>query len=199
MAAINNNSALLIIFSLCTLAFVITFYVANHALGTAIIEREIPPLEAGDGLEISEDSADRDIQIDLSKLQDDGEGDNNDLGENRTEMISTRGADDLDIEGLPPKGFSLLVTNETAIITKNPVRIEMSDLEPDIRDELIDAAREQSNNTVHFDLPPDYPIERLTLAEPPGAQGSLLDEDDPSEEPDSEEQEDTDEEQIDED
>jgi hypothetical protein len=188
-----NYPALLIIFSLCTLAFVITFYVANNnALGTAIIEREIPPLEAGDGLEISEDSADRDIQIDMSKFQDD-EG-NKDLGENRTEMISTRGANDLDIEGLPPKGFSLIVTNETAIITKNPVRIQMSDLEPDIRDELIDAAREQSNNTVHFDLPPDYPIERLTLAEPPGAQGSLDEPDEPEEaEPDSEENTTTDE------
>ena len=190
MVAINHP-ALLIIFSLCTLAFVITFYVANHAFGTAIIEREIPPLEVGDGLEISEDSADRDIQIDMSKLQDE----DNDLGENRTEMISTRGADDLDIEGLPSKGFSLIVTNETAIITKNPIRIEMSDLEPDIRDELIDAAREQSNNTVHFDLPPDYPLERLTLAEPPGAQGSLLeDEEEPTveeeeEEPDSEDEE----------
>jgi hypothetical protein len=194
MAAINNNPALFIIFSLCTLAFILAVYMANNAFGTAIIEREIPPLEAGDGLEISEDSADRDIQIDLSKLQDDGEGDNNDLGENRTEMISTRGADDLDIEGLPPKGFSLLVTNETAIITKNPVRIEMSDLEPDIRDELIDAAREQSNNTVHFDLPPDYPIERLTLAEPPGAQGSsLLEEDEEESLPQDEEEEETDE------
>jgi hypothetical protein len=190
MAAINP-AALLIIFSLCTLAFVITFYVANNALGTAIIEREIPPLEAGNGLEISEDSADRDIQIDMSKFQDE-DGEDNDLGENRTEMISTRGADDLDIEGLPPKGFSLIVTNETAIITKNPVRIQMSDLESDIRDELIDAAREQSNNTVHFDLPPDYPIERLTLAEPPGAQGSLLDEPDEPE-PDSEENTTTDE------
>ena len=190
MVAINNHHlALLIIFSLSALAFITTVYMANNALGTAIIEREIPPLEVGDGLEISEDSADRDIQIDLSKLQDDGEGDNNDLGENRTEMISTRGADDLDIEGLPPKGFSLLVTNETAILTQNPVRIEMSDLEPDIRDELIDAAREQSNNTVHFDLPPDYPIERLTLAEPPGAQRSLLEEDEPEVEPDSEEEE----------
>ena len=192
MVAINYP-ALLIIFSLSALAFITTVYMANDALGTAIIEREIPPLEIGDGLEISEDSADRDIQIDLSKLQDD-EGDNS-LGENRTEMISTRGADDLDIEGLPPKGFSLLVTNETAIITKNPVRIEMSDLEPDIRDELIDAAREQSNNTVHFDLPPDYPVERLTLAEPPGAQGSSLLEDEEEQDPiaeeaDSEEDED---------
>jgi hypothetical protein len=48
------------------------------------------------------------------------------LPQNGTLTISTLGANDLDINAMPPAGMTIVIDNDTATITSNPVRIDMS-------------------------------------------------------------------------
>jgi hypothetical protein len=47
------------------------------------------------------------------------------LPQNGTLTISTLGANDLDINAMPPAGMTIVIDNQSATITSNPVRVDM--------------------------------------------------------------------------
>lgn len=108
-----------------------------------ILEKESPPPLNQTGLTLSDDTLDTDISINVDDMEEDT------LFENRTQMISTKGANDLDIDGLPPEGVTVIIRNDTVMVTMNPVTVEFVDeMHPYIIDEILDAAREQADSRV---------------------------------------------------
>lgn len=130
---------------------------ANANAYATILEMESPPLLNETGLTLSDDTLDTDVTVSVDDLEEDA------LSENKTQMISSEGADDLDIDGFPPKDVSVIITNESVMVTRNPVIVEMYDVVPDIRDEIADVARQQSSGSVIIDLPDDYPNTETTV------------------------------------
>jgi hypothetical protein len=164
----NNLS----IFYLCGLWFIFGIVIGYNGdsfandfqkvFGTAILEREeLPPDDEGsEGVDFSDDTMDRDISIDVDEMEDLV------VTANKTQILNTEGADDIDIDGFPPNDVSVIIRNDTIIVTANPVTVTMNELAPDIRDELIDAAKEMSNGSVVIDLPDDYPNMNTTTILP---------------------------------
>lgn len=48
------------------------------------------------------------------------------LPQNGTLTISTQGANDLDINAMPPAGMTIIIDNQSATITSHPVRVDMA-------------------------------------------------------------------------
>lgn len=71
---------------------------------------EDPPLQSHT-LNLSRDEMDRDLTIDP---------DSNFTG---TQELPTEGATDIDINQIPPAGVSIIITNETVVVTKEPVTV----------------------------------------------------------------------------
>lgn len=107
---------------------------------SSVLEKESPPpITSNLNFTMTDDTKDIDVEIDVDNMEDDA------LFENKTQMISTEGADDIDIDGIPPNGVTVVIQNESVIVTKNPVIIEMTDeVHPNIIDELADVAEELS-------------------------------------------------------
>ena len=106
--------------------------------GSPILEKEDPPMIIGSGLTsaaATEDDADRDVSISVAKLG------NGNFFVNKTQIIDTEDANDIDIDGFPPEDVAVVITSDRVIVTKNPVIIEMDDMTPDITDEIIDVAQ----------------------------------------------------------
>lgn len=52
------------------------------------------------------------------------------LPQNGTLSISTAGANDLDINAMPPAGMTIIIDNQSATITSHPVRVDMTATTP---------------------------------------------------------------------
>ena len=126
--------------------------------GTQVLEKESPLLQIDPDTPLvftSEDDRDIDVIVDFDATDE--------QSANHTQMISTKGADDIDISGFPPpKGLTLLITNETVTTTFNPVHVIMNkEIKPSIIDEIAAVAKESSNGTVIIDVP--APVEQTQL------------------------------------
>jgi hypothetical protein len=123
------------------LVVVTLLLLVTSAVGIAnatILEKEDPPMMLGNGFASAaktEDDSDRDISISVKQLGTDS------FFMNKTQVIDTDGADDIDIDGFPPEDVAVIITSDKVIATKNPVVIEMEDMTPDITDEIIDVAQ----------------------------------------------------------
>jgi hypothetical protein len=71
---------------------------------------EEPPMQ-GHALNLSRDEMDRDLTIDP------------DANFTGTQELPTEGATDIDLNQIPPVGVSIIITNETVVVTKEPVTV----------------------------------------------------------------------------
>jgi hypothetical protein len=138
IAALAAFIVFLVIWSMLMIAII------NDAYST-VLERESPPLITNQTeLDLSEDTQDTDISINVEDMEEDA------LFENKTQVVSTEGADDIDIDGIPPAGVTVVITNETVFVTSVPVHLEMTDeLAPSIVKALTEVANE-NNITLNF-------------------------------------------------
>ena len=97
----------------------------------SVLEKESPSPVTN--LNTTDDTQDVDVEINVDDLEEDA------LSENATQSVSTEGADDIDIDGIPQRGITVIIQNETVFVTRNPVTIDMTDeLAPSIVDEIAD-------------------------------------------------------------
>jgi hypothetical protein len=85
----------------------------EHERGIALastLSIEEPPME-GHALNLSRDEMDRDLTIDP------------DANFTGTQELPTEGATDIDINQIPPAGVSIIISNETVVVTKEPVTV----------------------------------------------------------------------------
>lgn len=157
---VTFGNQMIIVIAAILLGAGIMLLVCTHSAYGSVLEKESPPPTNGTGLALSDDTVDTDITVNIEDLEQDT------LAENKTQMISTKGANDLDIDELPPPGVTVIITSDNVMVTKNPVHVVMTDLAPDIRDEIIDVAKEQSNGSIIIDLPDDYPNTTTKIVDP---------------------------------
>lgn len=116
-----------------------------------MLEKEsAPPLVNSTGLlTLSEDTKDTDISIDIDKMEEEA------FSANKTQILSTKGADDIDINGFPPQGVTVVITNESIIATTAPTRLDFTDtIYSALRAEMARTVDEMSNGTLSIDIPP---------------------------------------------
>lgn len=120
---------------------VLLTYGMSDYVNAAVLEKEPPAMivQTSDNISQSDDALDADIEVNFDDLDDDEWR----QLQNQTLMVSTADTDDLDINGLPPAGVAVVITNEAVTVTKNPIHIEFTkELGPSIVDEIKDVAAE---------------------------------------------------------
>jgi hypothetical protein len=80
-----------------------------------ILEKDPPALQTLDINGTVTDLGQRDVSIDIEDEP---------MPANGTISISTEGADDIDVQSMPPAGFTIIIDNTTARVTTHPVTIE---------------------------------------------------------------------------
>jgi hypothetical protein len=90
------------------LTTIICFSVFNHPsdVYAQVVDVDEPPTNATEEL---------DVKIDATEP----------LPLNGTIMVDIAGADDIDIDAIPPEGIAVIVTNTTVTVTNSPVDIEV--------------------------------------------------------------------------
>lgn len=102
-----------------------------------ILEKDPPALQTIDINGTMTDLGQRDVSIDIEDEV---------MPANGTVSISTEGADDIDVQSMPPAGFTIIIDNTTARVTTHPVTIEQREnLAPDESDDN-DEQDEQDND-----------------------------------------------------
>lgn len=83
------------------------------------------------------DLGQRDVSIDIEDEP---------MPANGTISISTTGADDIDVQSMPPAGFTIIIDNQTARVTTHPVTIETREALAQDEEASADSDDEQDND-----------------------------------------------------
>ena len=160
--------------------------IVNNVQGSSVLEKETAPTGNNTGIMLSDDTKDRDITINIDKMEESA------FSANKTQVISTEGADDIDIDGFPPKGVTIVITNETVIATQEPAHFDFTQvIHSALKEEMAKTLDAMSNGSLMIDISP-YKNETADLLQ--DVQGSLEQDEEEEEEPDSEENTDDEEE-----
>lgn len=110
-ALVGYFSAIVIAFVLALVFFLWPLYEHERQVALAsTLSIEDPPIQ-GHQLNLSRDEMDRDLTIDP------------DANFTGTQELPTEGATDIDINQIPPAGVSIIISNETVVVTKEPVTV----------------------------------------------------------------------------
>lgn len=157
------------------LVYSLPFLLLFSAVQGAVLEVESPPMVLEEGLTQSDDGKDRDINVNFDDIDDDEFA----QLQNQTLMVSTKGADDFDMDGFPPEGVTTVITHDSVIVSKVPVRFELTNqIEQPLLQIISDTAKEYSNGTVIIDLPPPQNVTTDLL----GSENESSDDDDDDDE-----------------
>lgn len=117
---------ILLIIPIVVVATIAIFHQAPYAQLTnaQILEKDPPSMQqlSLNGTVTELGNQQRDVAIDIT----DGI-----MPANGTLSISTDGANDIDIQSMPPQGFSIIIDNQTARVTIHPVTIEVDESSDD--------------------------------------------------------------------
>lgn len=104
-----------------------------------ILEKDPPVLQTLDLNGTVTDLGQRDVSIDIEDEP---------MPANGTISISTTGANDIDVQSMPPAGFTIIIDNTTARVTTHPVTIETreSSLEADTEQAEQESSDDEQDN-----------------------------------------------------
>lgn len=120
---INENKILKGVIAFAILSVIVDWVVPvpeEVSVQAQILEKDPPQTVGVDGNATT--LGQRDVSIDIEDAP---------MPANGTLSISTIGADDIDIQSMPPAGFSIIVDNQSATVTMHPVNIEAADTSAD--------------------------------------------------------------------
>lgn len=112
---INENKILKLVIAFAILSVVVDWAVPvpeGPVAVAQILEKDPPQTLGVDG---NLTMGQRDVSIDIEDAP---------MPANGTLSISTIGADDIDVQSMPPAGFSIIIDNQSATVTMHPVNIE---------------------------------------------------------------------------